>query len=156
MGLFGPKSPEEERFKELTGGFLVSDDYMAILEGNGLTVAEGETIREKVKNEINNGSLGTNDILNRLDQLIKEKAKSKGYQPRGYDTSIIHPNLSTPIKHDKDLSDKSDREIEEMLQKFCPNCGGKIEGIYVFCDNCQAYVWNQTSDEYIRRMIDDT
>ena len=52
MGLFNPKSPKEERLKELTGGFLVSDEYVTILEGNGLTMTDGETIREKIKKEI--------------------------------------------------------------------------------------------------------
>ena len=113
MGLFGPKSPEEERLKELTGGFLVSDEYVAILEGNGLTMTEGETIREKIKKEIKNGSLKTDDILDRLDYLIKKKAKSKGNEPKGYDTSILHPNLSKPIKHARDLSHTSTDDLKK-------------------------------------------
>lgn len=155
MGLFGPKSPEEERLKELTGGFLVSDEYVVILEGNGLTMTEGETIREKIKKEIKNGSLKTDDILDRLDYLIKKKAKSKGNEPKGYDTSILHPNLSKPIKHARDLSHTSTDDLKKMIPNFCPNCGGETDLVTVFCPHCQAYIWNELSDEYIRRLIDD-
>lgn len=156
MGLFGPKSPEEERLKELTGGFLVSDDYVAILEGNGLTITEGENIREKIKKEIKTGSLKTDDILDRLDYLIKMKAKSKGHEPRGYDTSILYPNISTPIKHSEELAHKTYGELVAMLPKFCENCGNDTQGLmYVFCPKCQAYIWNPISDEITRRRIDN-
>ena len=40
MGLFSRKTPEEERYKELTGGFLVSDDYITILEANVLNTID--------------------------------------------------------------------------------------------------------------------
>ena len=156
MGLFDPKSPEEERLKELTGGFLVSDEYVTILEGNGLTMTDGETIREKIKKEIKSGSLKTEDILDRLDYLIKKKAKSKGHEPKGYDTSILHPNLSKPIKHTMDLSHTSNQDLKKMIPNFCPYCGEETANILiVFCTNCQAYIWNEISDEYLRRLIDD-
>lgn len=154
MGLFNrKKSPEEKRYEELTGGFLVSDEYIAILEANGLNTIDGERIRERVKKEIKNGSLKTDDILGRLDYLIKEKAKVKGYNPRGYDLSILHPNISRPVKHTEDLSHKTDDELMDMLPKFCSHCGNKTELIYVFCPNCQAYIWNPISDTLIRRFI---
>ena len=154
MGLFNRnKSPEEKRYEELTGGFLVSDDYIAILEANGLNTIDGEKIRERVKKEIKNGSLTTDDILGRLDYLIKEKSRIKGHNPRGYDLTILHPNITTPVKHTEDLSDKTDDELMDMLPKFCSNCGNKTELIYVVCPNCQAYIWNPISDTLIRRFI---
>ncbi len=154
MGLFGPKSPEEERYKELTGGFLVSDDYTAILEANGLSTTDGEKIRERVKKEIKNGSLSADDILGRLDFLIKEKAKVKGHDPKGYDLSILHPNITAPPQQSEDLTHKTDDELFEMIPKFCSNCGKKTGLIYVFCPNCSAYLWNPVSDILIRRFID--
>ena len=154
MGLFSRKTPEEERYKELTGGFLVSDDYITILEANGLNTIDGEKIRERVKKEIKNGSLTTDDILARLDFLIKEKAKVKGHTPRGYDLTILHPNITTPPQQGGDLSLKTDDELMDMLPKFCSNCGKKTDLIYVFCPNCSAYIWNPISDTLIRRFID--
>lgn len=154
MGLFRrKKSPEEKRYEELTGGFLVSDDYITILEANGLNTIDGEKIRERVKKEIKNGSIKTDDILGRLDYLIKEKSRIKGHNPRGYDLTILHPNISTPIKHTEDLSHKTDDELIDMLPKFCSNCGNETGSINVFCPNCQAYNWNPISDTLIRRFI---
>lgn len=156
MGLFGPKSPGEERLKELTGGFLVHDDYMKILEGNGLSVAEGEDIRETVKKEIKRGSLKTDDILDRLDYLIKEKARSKGFEPKGYDVSILYPNISALNERTEDLSDKTINELMIMIPQFCTNCGHDTKGIInVFCPKCLAYIWNPISDEVFRRIIND-
>lgn len=105
MGLFR-KNPAEKKLKELTGGFLLSTDFVNRLKRNGLEIHDGTIIKEKLKDEIKQG-LSAEEVPIRLNILINES------------------------KNQKNVPDTSDLQI-----KKCPNCGSSQEMDSSFCIDC--------------------
>ena len=150
MGLFVySKFPTVQKYEELTGGFLLSEDYVEILKANGLSIFDGELIRKELSKEIKNRSLSVEDILPRLDYLIKERSKLRGYDSIGYNFSILNKNNTQST----DLSHMTIRELDYQRPKICMNCGAKLSDFEVFCHNCKEYVWNPIHNEIINRYI---
>lgn len=71
MGLFKKESPEMLKLKELTGGFLISNEFQERLEANNLEGTVGYTIQKILKNEIKEGNLKVDDIEPRLQYLLE-------------------------------------------------------------------------------------
>ena len=104
---------------------------MEILKANGLSIFDGELIRKELSKEIKNRSLSVEDILPRLDYLIKERSKLRGYDSIGYNFSILNKNNTQST----DLSHMTIRELDYQRPKICMKCGAKLSAFEVFCHN---------------------
>ena len=153
---FESKSSVEKKLDELTGDLFFSEDYLKILEANGLTIKDGMKIRSKVEEAIDIGSLATDEsVLMMLDDLIKKIAKSKGNTPIGYDFNVINPIYSS-IRNtgNENHYPKSDVMLIDSVPKFCTMCGKELDWKNVFCPKCNMYTWNESSDELFKRLIE--
>ena len=63
MGIFS-KSPAEQKLEELTGGFLLSDEYKALLKANNIDLKTGEHIKNQLKEEIKLNIVNSTNIPN--------------------------------------------------------------------------------------------
>ena len=68
----------KKKLKELVGGFLLSDEFIAKFEKEGLNYNEGEQIKNKLKKEVSSGKLDEYGLEKRIDELIKEMKVRKG------------------------------------------------------------------------------
>ncbi|WP_296794292.1 hypothetical protein [uncultured Methanobrevibacter sp.] len=73
MGMFS-KNPAEKKLEELTGGFLLSEEYKAILKANGIDVKTGEHIKNQLKEEIRLNIVSEEGLQTRLRYLIGQNA----------------------------------------------------------------------------------
>lgn len=74
MGMFS-KSPAEQKLEDLTGGFLLSDEYKAILRANNIEYSVGEHIKNQLKEEIKLNIVSEEGLETRLRYLIKQNSK---------------------------------------------------------------------------------
>lgn len=71
------ESPEMLKLKDLTGGFLISNEFQERLESNNLEGSIGYTIQRILKNEIKEGKLKVDDIELRLQYLLENDFQSE-------------------------------------------------------------------------------
>ena len=74
MGMFS-KSPAEKKLEHLTGGFILSDEYKAILRANNIEYSVGEHIKNQLKEEIKLNIVSEEGLETRLRYLIKQNSK---------------------------------------------------------------------------------
>ncbi|MBR0271674.1 MAG: hypothetical protein IJQ68_06770 [Methanobrevibacter sp.] len=74
MGMFS-KSPAEQKLEDLTGGFILSDEYKALLRANNIEFSVGEHIKNQLKEEIKLNIVSEEGLETRLRYLIKQNAK---------------------------------------------------------------------------------
>lgn len=68
------KSPAEEKLEDLTGGFILSDEYKALLKANNIDIKVGEHIKNQLKEEIKLNIVSEEGLETRLRYLIKQNA----------------------------------------------------------------------------------
>lgn len=104
MGLFR-KSPAEKKLKELTGGIILSTNFINRLKENGIEIKQGVKIQNQLKDEISGGSVDENNLEDRLTQLVNEYADGS--------ISLNSTNANTP----------NDGIKGSTSIKKCPQCG---------------------------------
>ena len=118
MGLFSRKSPEEKKLKELTGGFSLSSDFIALLEENNLI---GVFPKAKL-------TVGTN-----IQSLLKIKIINKEIT-----IDEIEPELNLMIKKAKYIKENF------SIIKYCPNCGNELSKYNIFiCEVCEHDMFDE-------------
>lgn len=118
MGLFSRKSPEEKRLKELTGGFSLSSDFIALLEENNLI-----EVFPKAK-----FTVGMN-----IQSLLKIKIINKEIT-----IDEIEPELNLMIKKAKFIKENF------SIINYCPNCGNELSKYNIFiCDVCEHDMFDE-------------
>lgn len=75
MGMFS-KTPAEKKLEELTGGFILSDEFKAILKSKGIDPKTGEQIKNQLKEEIKLKIVSEEGMETRLRYLINQNAKT--------------------------------------------------------------------------------
>ncbi|WP_407391477.1 hypothetical protein [Methanobrevibacter sp.] len=61
MGLLN-KSPAEKKLKEITGGFILKNEFIKHLESLGLEINDGTIIRSQIKKEIKQGTVTEDNV----------------------------------------------------------------------------------------------
>ncbi len=128
MGLFR-KNPSEKKLKELTGGFVLNNEFISRLKDNGLEIRDGSLIQSQLKDEIKEG-LPADDVGIRLNQLIVEYKKQKT-------DSVLDktcPRCSTKQEFENTFCINCGYEFNRT--KNCPICDTSQEDSNIFCINC--------------------
>ncbi|MBR0271844.1 MAG: hypothetical protein IJQ68_07650 [Methanobrevibacter sp.] len=125
MGLFS-KTPEEKKLKELTGGFLLNDDFIEKLERNGIEHKFGYNIQSTLKDEIKKGRLSVDEIEPRLNFLIKQLSSIESEENHEDKVKITSPKQRTL----KFLIN------QKHNLKTCPYCKRKILKTDSYCYKC--------------------
>ena len=112
MGLFKKDSPAEKKLKKLTGGFLLSTDFINLLKREGLDIEDGTKIKNQLKAEIKEGKVNEGNLQVRLNQLIKLESNRKN----GTDSSSDGLTKQCPKCHG----------VQDIDNSFCINCGYKF------------------------------
>ena len=112
MGLFKKDSPAEKKLKKLTGGFLLSTDFINLLKSKGLEIEDGTKIKNQLKEEIKEGKVNEGNLQVRLNQLIKLEFNRKN----GTDSSSDGLTKQCPKCHG----------VQDIDNSFCINCGYKF------------------------------
>lgn len=139
MGLFS-KSPEEKKLKELTGGFLLNDDFIEKLERNGIERKFGFSIQSTLKDEIKKGRLSVDEIEPRLNFLIKQLSSIESEENHEDKVKITSPKQRTL----KFLIN------QKHNLKICPYCKCEILKTDSYCYKCGfnfSYNEDNTKDE---------
>ena len=110
MGLFKKETPERMKLKELTGGFLISDEFSVKLKENNLKTEDGVKIQRLLKIEIEQGKLKVDDIEPRLQYLLKNQIKAQDVQ------EIIDKEMKK-IRELEDHERKRKKELKEQERK---------------------------------------
>ncbi len=108
MGLFRKDNPAEKKLKKLTGGFILSTDFIELLRKHNLEISDGVEIRNQLKEEIKSGSINENNLESRLDQLISQRSNIVIDKP---ENSKKCPKCG---------------EMQDLDNAFCINCGHKF------------------------------
>ncbi|WP_407433113.1 hypothetical protein [Methanobrevibacter sp.] len=89
MGMFS-KNPAEKKLEELTGGFILSEEYKAILKAHGIDVKTGEHIKNQLKEEIRLNIVSEEGLQTRLRYLISQNSnKTVVSEPKVEETPDI-------------------------------------------------------------------
>ena len=100
MGMFS-KNPAEKKLEELTGGFILSEEYKALLKANGIDVKTGEHIKNQLKEEIRLNIVSEEGLQTRLRYLISQNAnKVVVNEPKTEETPVIP--VQAPLKRYED------------------------------------------------------
>ena len=67
----------KKKLKGITGGYVTNTKYRQKLKNNYLTYEEGEHIKKQIENEIETRTLKSEDVENRINELIREEGKKK-------------------------------------------------------------------------------
>ena len=124
MGLF-KKNPAEKKLKELTGGFILSSDFIKRLENSGLKIQDGTSIQHQLKDEIKQG-LDENQVEERLTQLINQQKKTSPQKNC--------PKCGMIQEADNTFCISCGFEFKSQIE--CPSCGKKQDTSNRFCTNC--------------------
>ena len=91
------KNPAEKKLEELTGGFILSEEYKALLKANGIDVKTGEHIKNQLKEEIRLNIVSEEGLQTRLRYLISQNAnKNVVNEPKIEETPVIP--VQAPLK----------------------------------------------------------
>ena len=126
MGLFS-KSPEEKKLKELTGGYVLCDDFINALESYGVSKNTGHHIQKTLKEEIKLSKLGVDDIEPRMYFLIRQFATIN------HDEDTITNRVET--------SSPKERTLKFLINQnhnlcTCPDCSTRNLKTDSYCYNC--------------------
>ena len=95
------KNPAEKKLEELTGGFILSEEYKALLKANGIDVKTGEHIKNQLKEEIRLNIVSEEGLQTRLRYLISQNAnKVVVNEPKTEETPVIP--VQAPLKRYED------------------------------------------------------
>ena len=83
------KTTAEKKLEELTGGFLLSDEYKAILKAKGIDLKTGEHIRNQLKEEIKLNIVSHEGLETRLRYLINQNATNAPPSETKEEPSVI-------------------------------------------------------------------
>lgn len=84
------KNPAEKKLEELTGGFILSEEYKAILKAHGIDVKTGEHIKNQLKEEIRLNIVSEEGLQTRLRYLISQNSnKTVVSEPKVEETPDI-------------------------------------------------------------------
>ena len=129
MGMFS-KSPAEQKLEDLTGGFLLSDEYKAILRANNIEYSVGEHIKNQLKEEIKLNIVSEEGLETRLRYLIKQNSKKNpsSTQTPEVETQKEPVNAQSPLKRYEDEIntlkveyDAKEKVVTNMIEKsFSP------------------------------------
>ena len=113
MGLFRRESPARKKLKELTGGFILSTSFLALLEENNLKTEKGIEIQRQLKDEIKDGQIDETNVEERLFELIR-----------------IHKNESSGEKTCPGCG-----HVQDDSYEYCINCGYEFN-LAITCPGC--------------------
>lgn len=121
MGLFNKKSPAEKKLKEITGGFLLSNEFMDRLKARNIPISVGNEIQSKVKEDIKNGNIIEEEAVEiRINYLIDLHSKS-------FFEAIESKKLRFLINQEHNVINCSKCNTKVLNDdKFCFNCGAKV------------------------------
>lgn len=126
MGMFS-KNPAEKKLEELTGGFILSEEYKALLKANGIDVKTGEHIKNQLKEEIRLNIVSEEGLQTRLRYLISQNAnKNVVNEPKTEETPVIP--VQAPLKrYENQINslkaeyDAKERVVINLIEKsFAP------------------------------------
>lgn len=114
MGIFS-KTAAERKLEELTGGFLLSDEYKAILKAKGIDLKTGEHIRNQLKEEIKLNIVSEEGLETRLRYLINQNAKKSPEKTVEEEPSVIIAESSLKRYGDEVKSLKAEYDAKEKV-----------------------------------------
>lgn len=88
MGMFS-KTPAEEKLEDLTGGFILSDEYKALLKANNIEISVGEHIKNQLREEIKLNIVSEEGLETRLRYLIKQNSNNDTSQNEVEEPEVI-------------------------------------------------------------------
>ena len=151
MGLLRRKNPAEKKLKELTGGFLISDYFIEILNNVGLDSSDGYDIQRQLKADIKRGDVKEDGVETRLNFLIEKRIKEK--------------KASSDFKQEDSLNEVSSndnvKELKFLLNQEhnlikCPNCDKKILKRDKFCYSCGFELSKENGIDFNAESISET
>lgn len=128
MGIFS-KTPAEQKLDELTGGYILSNEYKAILRANNIDLKTGESIRNQLKEEIKLNIVSEEGLQTRLRYLISQNAKKtpspkkEVEEPESPEVEDSHPlkNYENQITTLKAEYDAKEKVVVNLIEKsFAP------------------------------------
>lgn len=128
MGIFS-KTPAEQKLDELTGGYILSNEYKAILRANNIDLKTGESIRNQLKEEIKLNIVSEEGLQTRLRYLISQNAKKtpspkkEVEEPEAPEVEDSHPlkNYENQITTLKAEYDAKEKVVVNLIEKsFAP------------------------------------
>ncbi|MEE1156183.1 MAG: hypothetical protein U0K80_02095 [Methanobrevibacter sp.] len=114
MGMFS-KTTAEKKLEELTGGFLLSDEYKAILKAKGIDLKTGEHIRNQLKEEIKLNIVSHEGLETRLRYLINQNATNAPTSETKEEPSVIIAESSLKRYGDEVKSLKVEYDAKEKV-----------------------------------------
>ena len=111
------KTTAEKKLEELTGGFLLSDEYKAILKAKGIDLKTGEHIKNQLKEEIKLNIVSDEGLETRLRYLINQNATNAPEKPSEIkeEPSIIFAESSLKRYEDEVKSLKAEYDAKEKV-----------------------------------------
>lgn len=120
------KSLAEKKLEELTGGFLINEQFANLLKENGLTTNDGEKIKKQLKNEIKTGVVSIDGLSIRLMYLIRKAAQKN---------NIIPPNYSINTTRSAETQNNHlFKEYEKQLNKLKEEYDKKKEKVIILIE----------------------
>lgn len=83
------KTPAEEKLEDLTGGFILSDEYKALLKANNIEISVGEHIKNQLREEIKLNIVSEEGLETRLRYLIKQNSNNDTSQNEVEEPEVI-------------------------------------------------------------------
>ena len=109
------KTTAEKKLEELTGGFLLSDEYKAILKAKGIDLKTGEHIRNQLKEEIKLNIVSHEGLETRLRYLINQNATNAPTSETKEEPSVIIAESSLKRYGDEVKSLKVEYDAKEKV-----------------------------------------
>ena len=109
------KTTAEKKLEELTGGFLLSDEYKAILKAKGIDLKTGEHIRNQLKEEIKLNIVSHEGLETRLRYLINQNATNAPTSETKEEPSVIIAESSLQRYGDEVKSLKVEYDAKEKV-----------------------------------------
>ena len=109
------KTPAERKLEELTGGFILSDEYKAILKAKGIDLKTGEQIKNQLKEEIKLNIVSEEGLETRIRYLINQNAKKAPEKPVEEEPSVIIAESSLKRYEEEVKSLKAQYDAKEKV-----------------------------------------